>query len=234
MAVTADGGGYVASKGVRRTSRRRRTASRSSRQPRATATYNPPARRTSGGGGGGGGGGSSYRSPSNYSAGSTYRSQPGSVRTYGKAPSGPARKPKPKPPSVKSYLAGDVTYQDLVRNQQRTLADFMADLNRQRGEAKTSFGDVTRSMESERERSLKAMMDEYAARGLLSSGLYGEAQGNYQKDWAAQMSQLQQGQSSLLADLLSQQTNFQREQQLAAEAARQDAIRRRAQKYGIV
>lgn len=142
--------------------------------------------------------------------------------------------PKPKPPpSVKDYLAGDVSYQNLLRGQQRTLADFLADIGRQRTEATTSFGDVTRSMEQEKERALEAMTNEFASRGLLQSGLFGQEQAEYNQDWANQMTQLEQGQQSLLADLLSQRTNFQREQSLAQEAARQSAIRRRAEKYGI-
>jgi hypothetical protein len=88
-------------------------------------------------------------------------------------------------------------------------------------------------METEREKALEAMQDEFASRGLLKSGLFGEAQGDYQTDWQSQMKQLQQGQSSLLADLLSQRTNYGREQDLARESARQDAIRRRASKYGL-
>jgi hypothetical protein len=120
-----------------------------------------------------------------------------------------------------------------LRNQQRTLSDFLSDIGRQRTEAETSFADVTRSMGLEKERALEAMMNEFASRGLLQSGLYAEEQGDYNRDWQAQMAQLQQGQQSLLGDLLSQKTNFGREQELAKEAARQDAIRRRAQKYGL-
>lgn len=173
------------------------------------------------------------RTPSGSAPRSTPRSSPGKVSSIGAPSKAPAPKPTPKPPNVKSYLAGDVTYQDLLRGQQRTLSDFLADITRQRGEAKTSFGDVTRSMETERDRALEAMMNEYASRGLLQSGLFGEAQGNYQQDWQNQMTSLEQGQQSLLGDLLSQQTNFKREQGLASEAARQDAIRRRASKYGL-
>lgn len=171
--------------------------------------------------------GSSARAPS--SGGSRPVS---SNRTPGRVE--PVTKPKPKPPpSVKNYLAGDTGYQQLLRGQQRTLADFLADIGRQRTEAKTSFGDVTRSMEQEKERALEAMQNEFASRGLLQSGLFGKEQGEYNQDWANQMTQLEQGQQSLLSDLLSQRTNFQREQQLAQEAARQSAIRRRAEKYGI-
>jgi hypothetical protein len=88
-------------------------------------------------------------------------------------------------------------------------------------------------METERERALEAMKDEFASRGLLTSGLYGEAQGDYNTDWTQQMGTLEQANSAFLADLLSQQTNFSREQQLATEAAKQEALRRRAERYGV-
>jgi hypothetical protein len=140
---------------------------------------------------------------------------------------------KPVAPNINSYLAGDTDYQNFLRGNKRTLGDFLNDLTRQRTEAGTTFATSKRQMETERERALEAMKDEFASRGLLTSGLYGEAQGDYNTDWTQQMGTLEQANSAFLADLLSQQTNFSREQQLATEAAKQEALRRRAERYGV-
>ncbi|MGH7792373.1 MAG: hypothetical protein ACREOB_08685, partial [Thermodesulfobacteriota bacterium] len=158
-----------------------------------------------------------YRPPSGSSGSSGYRS------TSGSAPSGvPAARPGIIPTLAK-FLAGDVGYQQSLRGGQRTLADFLSEIGRQRGEAGTSFTQTKSQLEADRVKQLEMLENEYASRGLLMSGLYGEAQGDFQEQFQNQMTQLQQAQTSLLNDLLGQETNFRREQQLAAELARQEA-----------
>lgn len=238
MAVTADyGGGRLRRKSTRATSQRRynrstsradyveRTTGRSapnrSTNRRRTTTpsnrgYNPP---------GGGGGRSSGR-------GNAYGTSGGG--TYGGGGySAPAAPPPPRPMSIKDWLAGDEAYQQAVRGGKRTLGDLLSELNRQRGEAKTSFTQTTQDVERNRGLQLERLADEFASRGLIHSGIYGEEQGRFQEQFANQLTQLQQQQASLLADLLSQETNFRREQDLAMEAAKQEALRRRAEKYAI-
>lgn len=142
-------------------------------------------------------------------------------------------KPKPKPPSIKEYLSGDEAFQQALRGGKRSMRDFLSDLKRRRGEAKTSFGQTKEAMELDRTRQLERMRDEFASRGLIHSGLYGKEQGRFQEDFMTQMQALEQQQASLLGDLLQQKTNFSREQELAMEAARQDALARRASRYNI-
>jgi hypothetical protein len=88
-------------------------------------------------------------------------------------------------------------------------------------------------MERDRTAQLEDLMNEFASRGLIQSGLYAEEQGNFQNKFTEQMQALQQQQAGLLADLLSQETNFKREQALAIEKAKQDALQRRSSKYNI-
>lgn len=137
-------------------------------------------------------------------------------------------------PNLAKYLAGDTAYQQTLRGGQRTLADFLSELGRQRSEATTQFTQTKGTMERDRLEQLENLKNEYASRGLLMSGLYGEKQGDFQQEFQRQMDMLNQSQTSLMQDLLGQERNFRREQELALEAARQEAIRRRAEQYGIV
>lgn len=216
-------------KGVRRTRKPVRsssTASYGTRSPQPTyrnRSTSQPRRRTSGGGGGGGGGG-----------GSTYRSSGGSSRnSVASAPVRPTPPPPPPPMSIADWLAGDEGYQQALRGGKRTLNDLLSDLTRQRGEATTQFGQTKQDVERNRELQLERLADEFASRGLIHSGIYGQEQGRFQEQFANQLQQLEQQQASLLADLLSQETSFRREQDLAMEAAKQEALRRRAEKYNI-
>lgn len=165
--------------------------------------------RSSGGGsgrssGGGGGGGGSFRQPST-----------------------------PKAPGIGSYLGMDSAYQNAVRGGKRSLADFLSETGRRRGEAGTQFNQTKGSMERDRTMQLEELRNEFASRGLIQSGLYGEEQGKFQQKFTEQMTALQQQQAALLADILGQEKNYRRESDLALEQARQEALARRAAKYKI-
>lgn len=155
--------------------------------------------------GGGGGGGGSFNS-----AGSALRA-----------------------PSINSYLGGDSVYQGALSGGKRTLADFLSELGRRRGEAGTQFNQTKASMERDRVQQLEDLRNEFASRGLIQSGLYGEEQGKFQQQFTDQSTALQQQQAALLADLMSQEKNYRRESDLSLQAAKQEALQRRAAKYQI-
>lgn len=171
--------------------------------------YSSSRRRSSGGGGGssrgsgGGGGGGSYTPK------------------------------KPSAPSLAAYLGTDSAYQNALRGRDRSLADFLSETGRRRGEATTQFNNTKSSMERDRTTQLDAIRQEFASRGLIQSGLFGEEQGKFQQTFAEQLNALQQQQTALLADLLGQERNARREGDLTAEQARQEAIARRSAKYGL-
>lgn len=139
----------------------------------------------------------------------------------------------PKPPSIPEYLGADEVYQQALRGSRRSLADFLSDVERRRGEAGVSFEQTQQQLEEDRVRQLERMKDEFAARGLIHSGIYGKEQGRFQEAFQQQMQQLEQQQSSLLADFLSQETDFRRETEQAKEIARQEALMRRANRFDI-
>lgn len=142
-------------------------------------------------------------------------------------------KAPPVAPSLASFLGSDSTYQNAVSGGKRSLTDFLSDLNRRRGEATTQFNQTSQSMEQDRTHQLEQLKNEFASRGLINSGLYGQKQGEFQQQFTDQSNALNQQQSALLADLLSQQTGYQRENQLAMEQAKQDALARRAAAFNI-
>jgi hypothetical protein len=173
--------------------------------------YSSPSRSYSGGGGGhsyssgGGGGGGGFAPP---------------------------KKPTP-PPSIGSYLGTDATYQQAVRGGKRSLADFMSELGRRRGESQTQFNQTSANMERDRVHQLDDIRQEFASRGLIQSGLFGKEQGDFQQRFTEQQTALKQQQAALLADLLSQGKNFQRENDLTMEQAKQEALLRRTQKFKL-
>lgn len=171
--------------------------------------------------------------PQTRSSGNNYYSPPSGPPGYSSGPVPTVTPAAPKPESIKEWLAGDDVYQQALRGSKRSLTDFLSEITRRRGEAGTLFNQTTEQMEIDRERQLEALRNEFASRGLIHSGVYANEQGDFQEDFLRQMEQLEQANASLMNDLLSQETNYKREHELALEAARQEALARRAARYGI-
>lgn len=138
--------------------------------------------------------------------------------------------PPPKAGSIDAYLGSDAAYQGVLRGNKRTLQDYLSELGRRRGEAGTQYNQTKASMERDRIQQLADLREEYASRGLIQSGIYADEQGKFQQQFIQQSQALEQQQAALLADLLSQEKNYRRENDLALEKAKQDALARRAAK----
>jgi hypothetical protein len=186
------------------------------RSARSANSYGPRyyKQRLSGGGSGGYGGGSGFGSGGG--GGGSFR----------------VSKPKP-PPSLSSWLRRDVDYQDQLRAFGRSLSDFGADIKRRTGKVEADFTSGSKSMGEQRVRDLQDIMNDFAARGLLKSGLYGQRQADYEKQYQTNLSELGRNRTSLLGDISQEQKQFSREQSLQKESARKEAARRRAEKYGL-
>jgi hypothetical protein len=186
-------------------------------------------RSSSGGGssrssGGGGGGGSNFSRNVGRSSGGGGGGGGGAVVSHTAAP---------VIPSINAYLGTDSAYQQAVSGGKRTLADYIADITRRKGEATTQYNNTVDSMGRDRTTQLDQLRQEYASRGLINSGLFGQKEGEFQQQYNDQLNALGQQQSGLLADLLSQQNNYKREYDLAVQQAKQEALARRAAKYQI-
>lgn len=171
-----------------------------------------------------------------YSSSSSKKSSSGGGGSIGRAAGNAVKSVATKAPSVPSlaaYLGTDSAYQSAISGGKRSLADFLSELNRRRGEAGTQFDMTNASMERDRTQQLDDLRQEYASRGLINSGIYGDQVGLFEKQFGEQKNALAQQQASLLADLLSQETNYRRENDLATQQAKQDALARRAAKYNI-
>lgn len=194
-----------------------------------SATPNLP-RRGSGGGarggpvlnGGGGGGGLSVGAPP-----SVGRNSMGRV-----APMAPP-KPPPAPPSLAQFLGSDSAY---IRQQSalaRALADFKAQQASQTTQYQNQYGQNLGDLTKQRTSAFGDLENDYASRGLLKSGVYGSAYSDLENDYKARQTALDSARSAFLANQGLDFKNFQTEQGLTLDKAKQDAIARRAAQYGL-
>lgn len=149
------------------------------------------------------------------------------------AMSGPIAPVAPPPPSLEEWLNMDAGYQQQLRDFANALAQFNADVTRRRGDLEMNFGNSKKAMEDQKVKDLDLMEDDYGARGILRSGLYGKAVTDYNTEFGNRMTDLQTQQNQALGDLTSEQNRYTSQQELQKQAAREDAIRRRAAQYGL-
>ena len=131
------------------------------------------------------------------------------------------------------WLAGDTTYQQQQAGYQKSRSDYDAQYKRQTGITKRDYAEMLRSMNRQGVQDRSDQQNDFAGRGILRSGVFAKALGDYNTDFNAKIKNLQTGQTDKLGDLDMQRTNFLRQLKLEQDAARQDALRRRAARLGI-
>jgi hypothetical protein len=140
---------------------------------------------------------------------------------------------KKKQSASDKWLAGDTTYQQQLAGYNKSKSDYESQYKRQSGITKRDYAEMIRSMNRQGTQDRVDQQNDYAGRGILRSGVFAKALGDYNTEFNAKMKNLQTGQTDKLGDLSMQRTNFLRQLKLEQDAARQDALRRRAARLGI-
>lgn len=174
--------------------------------------------------GGGKGKGKGYNSPGDW-----WQQNKGNF-TGPNSPGGPAQ---PAVPDIEAFLGSDQGYQGGLAELMRALQQFQAQNTSQRGMIESSFQTALERMAGERTNALKNLEADFASRGLLNSGLYGEAIDDYDTEYQSRLGDLntnQQNELNFLGGQLSEYTG-----NIEAEKARlrQEAIARRAAQFNL-
>jgi hypothetical protein len=186
--------------------------------------HNPPQPHPGhiGGAGHGGGGGNGGGHPNN----------PGGGGNAGPGKKAPAPK-KPNIPGINKFLAGDSAYQDQLSTLMKQLEDFQTGNQSDQANVGEDFQSALAKMNQQKSQDLEALQNDFASRGLLNSGLYTDAVGNYDKGYQNNLNDLTTDRQRSLNDLLTSLQQYQQENTTAKSNARQEAIRRRAQQFGL-
>lgn len=143
------------------------------------------------------------------------------------------KKPKKKQSALNKWLAGDVTYQQQLAEFLRSQAEYDAQYKRQQSITNRDYNESNRALQRQGVVDRTDQQNDFAGRGVLRSGVFAKALGDYNTNFNQRTKALTTGKSDKLADLSSQRTNFNRQLGLEKNNSKQDAIRRRAQKLGI-
>lgn len=199
--------------------------------------FNAP---TATGGGGGGFGGAVFGGPAAVPNKTTIRSVAKKTSGSGGRYSAPSNVPgsgpgpiQPVAPDINTFLNQDSGYQQQLRDFANALAQFNADVTRRKGILDSDYATSQKAMNDQKVKDLQSLQDDYGARGVLRSGLYGKAVGDYNTEFGNRMTDLSTKQTQA-NDALNQEGNrYKSQQDLQGQAAREEAIRRRAAQYGV-
>ena len=155
---------------------------------------------------------------------------------YSAPTSVPASSPgpiQPVVPDINTFLNQDSGYQQQLRDFTNALAQFNADVTRRKGILESDYGTSKKAMEDQKVKDLLSLQDDYGARGILRSGLYGKAVGDYNTEFGTRMTDLGNKQTQALDALTQESNRYKSQQDLQQQAAREEAIRRRAAQFGV-
>lgn len=134
---------------------------------------------------------------------------------------------------LRQYLAGDEVYNEQRDMLKRALQDYLLSNQDQRGRVREDFGVATERLGEERTLGQQQMLEDFASRGMLQSGAFAKDMGLYDKKYTQSLGDLTRSKDRSIDDLREQMRLFRSESQMRLQAARQDAIRRRAAQEGI-
>lgn len=142
-----------------------------------------------------------------------------------------AKKPAPKK-KAKNPAYADSEYLAEIRALEKELTDYKAKMALNRTRAGTQHTTSGRDLRQQKDRDLRDLKDDFAARGIVLSGVYGGKVGEYNTLWGQQNSELDRQYKDALTDIQNQYKDYLRQVGVQKEQAKLAAIRRRAQKLG--
>jgi hypothetical protein len=129
---------------------------------------------------------------------------------------------------INAYLTNDPTYQQQMAGINQALSNYQAQNNQSVTAQKLSNAQSVANMqEAERQADIN-LQENFGARGMIHSGQYAVGQGLQNNEYTQQFNQQSTTNQNSLAGFQNDLANFQQQQLLAQQQARQDAINRRA------
>lgn len=150
-------------------------------------------------------------------------------------------------PSEEDYLAGDSGYQTQLSALQGALQRYLADSDFQRTNYTTDYNRSLRDLGYDEGtkawnwndkltasgRGYQNQLDDFASRGMLQSQGYADAFNELQRMLGQQYDSLSSAKNTFMTDLDNQIANYKGENTSSQQAARAEALQRRAAQYAL-
>ncbi len=150
-------------------------------------------------------------------------------------------------PSEEDYLAGDAGFQTQQSALQGALQRFLADTDFQRKNYTTDYGKSLRELGYDEGtkawnwndqltaagKGYQSQLNDFGARGMLQSSGYADAFKDLQRLLGQQYDSMASAKNTFMTDLDNQTANYKAENTASQQAARAEALARRAAQYGL-
>lgn len=154
-------------------------------------------------------------------------------------------------PTEEDYLAGDSAYQTQLAALKGALERYVSDSDLQRSNYQTDYGRSLRDlgytegqnggagtwnwddMTTASGKSYQNQLNDFAARGMLQSQGYADANNDLQRMLQQQYGQMSTNKNNFMTDLERQLANYKAENTSSSQSARAESIARRAAQYGL-
>lgn len=133
----------------------------------------------------------------------------------------------PPPISPNAWLAQDSAWLEQDAAYKKALKDYQAQYEAELSKYGNEYNSAVDKVGLERGQGLSDLENDYASRGMLQSGVYGEAMNKYNQDMDTRLSDLSRAKQAYEGDLATGKSNFEEEQGLFLAKAKQDALNRR-------
>lgn len=179
-------------------------------------------------------------------------SAPKPVAKAAPKPAAPKPPAKPVAPSETDWLAGDATYQATLAALAKQLSNFNTDLDTQLGNYGTNYASSLKDLGytpgldgaagtwnfedplTASGRANENLVNDFAARGMLQSTGYADAQNQLQTSLMDQLNQLNTARDQFSGGLANQRSAFTDQTDTAKQQALAESIARRAAKFGLM
>lgn len=159
----------------------------------------------------------------------------------------PGMSPMVAAPSEEDYLAGDSGFQTQMSALQGALQRYLADADFQRNNYTTDYNKSLRDLGYDEGtkawnwndeltasgRGYQNQLDDFGARGMLQSSGYADAFNELQRMLGQQYDSMSGAKTTFMKDLDNQTANYKAENTANSQAARAEALARRAAQYGL-
>ena len=149
----------------------------------------------------------------------------------------------PSIPTEDDFLGGDTTYLSQQAALKAALENYMSQMDQQKSQYGTDYtakvdqlGYDLNDPSNARgmfKRSIGDQENDFASRGLLQSGLFGNARDELNSDFQSRANDMLRAKTQFETGLGTDLTNFQSEQGLTLDRARADALARRAAQFAL-
>ena len=134
---------------------------------------------------------------------------------------------------INKWLGGDEVYQDAISALTKSLEQFRVQNKQSRGYLTEDRDEAIENLLRQKRIDESNMQGDYAARGLVNSGLFGKANSDYLTNFQTVRGDLGRDYRRNIADLLQELSQFRQNVGTEKQMARTEAIRRRAAQLGI-